>query len=306
MAPPAYAAPTGAGPLSCIHLGGDAVNQEPRASSLWAGQAMTEFLIVSGMAWFMILGTIQLALITNAHTMLKLAAFNAARAAITTRADKPEDPVTRDQMRPEAELAAWLTVIPVMPWVVGRSLNQIFTTNPTVTANGFRLLMAGARAGGPPNALKLGLLLTTTPFLPPVMSQRSIRIAEEFARINVKFYKAKDSATLFPPGTDVDSVAESDITNYAFDDRSRADDGLVRVVVKWQYPLIIPFADRIICAAVRGCNRGLYIQTNVPAWAAGTSLYGLAPLINLGPGNPFRIPLYATYVMRTQWDRNDP
>jgi hypothetical protein len=265
---------------------------------------MTEFLIVAGMAWFMILGTIQLALITNAHTMLKLAAFNAARAAITTRSDKPEDPVKRDQMRDEAKLAAWFTVIPVMPWVQARMTG---ITNPTLTANGFRLLMAGARSGGPPNAFKLAALLTVTPFLPPVMSQRSVRIAQEFGQfMTVKFYKAKDSATLFPPGTDVDSVAESDISDYAFDDRTRADDGLVRVVVKWQYPLVIPFADRIICAAVGApCTRGLYTQTNVPAWAAGSSLYGLAPVINLGAGNPFRIPLYATYVMRAQWDRND-
>jgi hypothetical protein len=196
-----------------------------------------------------------------------------------------------------------------MPWVVARTPGEMtFTSNPTITANAFRLVLAAAKFGGPPNAIKIGIALTANPLLPPSVRGRSIRIAEEFARIHVKFYKAKDAGTLFPPGTDVDSVAESDVNNYAFDDRSRADDGLVRVVVKWDYPLVIPFADRIICAAVgSACTSipSILYSNNVPAWAAGTSLYGLRNAIPLLRGNPFRIPLYATYVMRAQWDRND-
>jgi TadE-like protein len=280
------------------------VKQDSSASIPRAGQAMTEFLIVSGMAWFMILGTIQLAYITNAHTMLKLAAFNAARAAIVERGDKPEDPVDKDKMRKSAQLAAWFSVIPVMPWVAARLPT---TLKPSTAAVQLQGVMFTARQINAPSIAMPFILRGLLAGAPSPIKERAGRVADEYGHMSVKFYKAKDAPTLFPPGTNVDSVTESDVTGYAFDDRARADDGLVRVVVKWDFPLVIPFADRIVCAATRSCSQPMgYVDTNVPAWAAGTSLYAKAAGAG-GPGlgNPFRIPLYATYVMRMQWDRKD-
>jgi len=266
---------------------------------------MTEFLIVSGMAWFMILGTIQLALITNAHTMLKLAAFNAARAAIVVRGNKPDDPVKLQDMRDAGKLAAWFTLLPVMPWVQARMAFQ----NQQTTAAALQQMMNDARSGGPPTEGSLRSALGSGS-LPSVFNQSRNRIANEFGKdslgndnLTVKFYRIDNPS--FVPGANVDSIPEDNVSNLRFDDRLRARENLVRVVVKWQYPLVIPFADRIICAATPACSQPLgYVQTAVPAWAAGTSLYGKAPAI-LGAGNPFRIPLYATYVMRMQRDRND-
>src|SRR5262249_24392293 len=82
------------------------------------GQSMLEFVFAAMLAITIILGIIQIALVFNAHHMVQLAAFNAARAAIVTRNPddkKAEEPTTLQEMRRKAKLAAFLTLLPVIP-----------------------------------------------------------------------------------------------------------------------------------------------------------------------------------------------
>jgi hypothetical protein len=52
------------------------------------GQSLVEFLIASITFFFALLGVLQLAFVLNAHSLVRYAAFNAARAAIVHGADR--------------------------------------------------------------------------------------------------------------------------------------------------------------------------------------------------------------------------
>ena len=87
------------------------------------GQAMLEFFFASLVGIVLILGIFQITLIYNARSLVKLAAFNAARAAIVARADSSptsEDAVDLDLMQKRAKRAAFLTILPVIPAIQGR------------------------------------------------------------------------------------------------------------------------------------------------------------------------------------------
>ncbi len=247
-----------------------------------AGQAMTEFIITFGLGFFMILGIIQMALVYNAHSMLKLAAFNAARAVIVSRPDKIETAAKLDDMRADAQLEAWFTILPVIPWIQGRmsgggalglgkNLQLFHDVVKTAPSN------AIARRG----AIQAGLNVLGGNF-----AARAARIASEFSELKVTFYQADKQLTQANLLTD-----DFAPTPQQFDDRTKARENLVRVVVRWDFPLLIPFVDRVIfVASGQGSTAG-----NKPAWAVGTHLYQ-------GRTEPFRIPLFASYVMRMQWD----
>jgi hypothetical protein len=256
--------------------------REPR------GQAILEFLIMIPFALVIILGVIQLALIFNAHSMMELAAFNAARAAIVAQGMKPEDPATvgqaRDFLRP-AHMAAVVTLLPVIPALHGTtpSLQGIQNIVENVNFSANSLGSAGA-------------LL-------------------EIPRITVDF---------IDPRSPIDGPA---ITNWPdridFDDTTRADANLVKVRVHWDYPLVIPFINRILAAIG---NPGLYLVykftaangreptveellhlMNRPAWeyadflARPTGTFFDNPLFQKLV--LLRWPLNTTQVMRMQWDR---
>src|SRR6185295_10292905 len=78
------------------------------------GQAMLEFLIAALVGIVLILGILQVTLIYNARSMVKLAAFNAARAAIVTRMTgrsrsfNADNPATMAEMLDHAKRAAFL------------------------------------------------------------------------------------------------------------------------------------------------------------------------------------------------------
>jgi len=109
----------------------------------------------------------------------------------------------------------------------------------------------------------------------------------EFDQITVRFYPAGQGLTT----ADLSNDTFLNGNAREFDDRAAAKETVVRVVVSWQYPLVIPFVDRVIfVASGRGSTAG-----NKPAWAVGTHLYQTQ-------SGPFRIPLFASYVMRMQWD----
>ena len=109
-------------------------------------------------------------------------------------------------------------------------------------------------------------------------------------------------------------------------------DNLIKVVVSWNYPLVIPFANRIFFAATNPLAYATawivqhpeYAQQNplttlrllsgdvnaVPVWGQGLEF---EILINrtVGTGTAgefarrllYRVPIKASYIMRMQWDR---
>ena len=59
-----------------------------RKKSAESGQALTEFVIIAITFLFVVLGLMQLAMVLNAQTLTKYAAYNAVRAAIVSSADQ--------------------------------------------------------------------------------------------------------------------------------------------------------------------------------------------------------------------------
>jgi hypothetical protein len=252
------------------------------------GQAILEFLIMIPFALVMILGIIQIGLIFNAHSMLELAAFNAARAAIVAQGSKPEEPATVDQasafMKP-AHLAAIVTLLPVIP----------------------------ALHGIQPNFQGIGDAIKGLNF--SAQSLGSAGAVLELPRIVVEFLD-KDAPN------DAKGIKKWP-HHIDFDDPAKADDNIVKVRVSWEYPLVIPYINRIL-AAIGKPSAYLAYQflvrqgkpptpeellhlTNRPAWEYADFLAGKT-------GTPFdnelfqnllllRWPMRATAVMRMQWDR---
>lgn len=291
-----------------------------RASTSERGQSMLEFVFAALLAMSFILGIMQIALVFNAHHMVQLAAFNAARAAIVARnadGSKPEDPVDLDEMKSKAKTAAFITLLPVIP-----DLHGVLPDSLANTPSAFQNLL-GLNSNSPDSGDALG-----------VFGSRVAGILLEFLAINVKLVKIDRS------GADSgDEITPNDIRamdparqRVEFDDRAQADNNLVKVVVSWNYPLVIPFANRIFFAAT---NRNLYAlawiaahpdyaqahplttfrvlsgdDNAVPVWGqglefetfinrtAGTGFFG-----QLARRALYRVPVKASYVMRMQWDR---
>jgi len=119
------------------------------------GQAMIEFIIIFWFAFSFLMLVIQISLMFNAHSMMKLAAYNAARAAIVTRSgDGPEKPVKLSEMKDAAKKAAFLTILPVIPGMHARiqsftgprSVLSLFTDIPADAASIGLLSPAGISA----------------------------------------------------------------------------------------------------------------------------------------------------------------
>lgn len=264
-----------------------------------AGQALLEFFFAVLIAMVFILGVLQIGMLFNAHSMVKLAAFNAARAAIVARdPDGPENPVTLEEMRKKARLAAFLTLVPIIP-------EGFVPSNLSDFSQFFS--MSGIQALGR-SALEYTCCQDVAPLFdaPRNAGQRNF--------IDVKFV----------PATSSDPANDSEISlsgPIEFDDRGQSANNVIKVVVTWQYPLVIPIANRIIIAAVRPVvyfaalveatsNPILAAQVvefrndveRTPVWALGTSLDQFLALDNIMRLS-WRVPVRGSYVMRMQWDR---
>jgi hypothetical protein len=289
-------------------------------------QAMLEFVFATLLALSIILGIIQIALVFNAHHMVQLAAFNAARAAIVTRnqdRNKPEEPTDLQEMNRKAKLAAFITLLPVIPDLHG-AMPTSLTSTPSAIQSLLGLNAADPSAGG-------GLA---------AFGEKAVNILMEYGLfLSVKIVRADqdDSANAM---SDADIRAmDSTHGHVEFDDRTQADNNLIKVIVSWNYPLVIPFANRIFFAA---SNLGLgspltsyalfWIAAH-PDYAASHPLLtarilsgdpGAVPVWGLGleyetminrltGGNElagrvarralYRVPVKASYIMRMQWDR---
>ena len=255
------------------------------------GQAVLEFLIMIPFALVIILGAIQLTLIFNAHTMMKLAAFNAARAAIVAHGPKPEDPATVAEGLSAASTSAKLTLLPVIPAFHG--LTASLASAQTLIANG---VDANSLATGSPAVRGL---------------------FELGAAIRVEFLNRDDPTNAAAVGSWPNRID--------FDDPNRPDDNVIKVRVTWDYPLVIPYINRILTAIARPdlyvadklltgqpVNADTFLDLALnrkPAW--GYADFMSRPLT----GNPevdaaaayllLRWPMRATAVMRTQWDRKE-
>jgi hypothetical protein len=272
---------------------------------------MVEFIIIFWFAISMLMLVLQIALMFNAHTMVKLAAFNAARAAIVARSDDtshPEKPVTLDKMTSAARNAAFLTIIPVIPGMHARLkdggdvIGLFKNLSNDLSGLTLRSALGGYAKGVPAMVVEFfgaGFDLTDGPF----------------QYFSVKFVKPTGD-----PGA-TDAKIESIPQTIEFDDTSKTDladpngNNLVKVVVEWHYPLIIPFADQIIYALTHGRDvlagqlqqdPALAIDTFAgltkrPVWEVGwvfrSSAFTFANFFG------FRVPIRASYLMRMQWDR---
>jgi hypothetical protein len=284
---------------------------------------MLEFVFATLLALSIILGIMQIALVFNAHHMVQLAAFNAARAAIVTRnedSDKPEAPTDLEEMARKAKLAAFITLLPVIPDLHG-ALPTSLTSTPSAVQNLLGLNAADPSAGGGLDAF----------------GQKAAGILMEYLAISVKFVKLDQDAR---------ADAMTSFKNVEFDDRSEGEDNLIKVIVTWNYPLVIPFANRIFFAAI---NFGLGATTNVlgvdvptsypliwvlqhpeyaaanptvtarlltgdkgaiPVWGLGleyetfiNKFIGSGTFGELARRALYRCPVHASYIMRMQWDR---
>lgn len=249
------------------------------------GQAVLEFLIMIPFALVVILGAIQIALIFNAHSMLKLAAFNAARAAIVAQGPKPEDPASINDAKKTAFFAAVFTLIPVIPALHGTE----------VSLGGIQKIVSNASF----DAKNLG----------------STAALIELAMIKVEFLKPTDGIKAGAIGNWPNRID--------FDDPARAADNLVKVRVHWDYPLVIPYINRILAAIGNAAAYQAYKfavsngktptaqellrDLNKPAWEYGDFLSRSptgSPTADAALSNLLlRWPMNATYVMRMQWDR---
>ena len=187
------------------------------------GQAILEYLIVILVSLLLVLGIIQLVLLSNARSVLELAAFHAARAATVARSDRPAEGVTLEDMRKRAELAAFVTLLPV--------------------------LTGAARDPGPDVAARVAQLSRAHPDDEPALfldalealgSRRPQRLLEEFRRLEVSFVRA-DADDPRSAGARITTMRD-----VRFDDPAARDENLLGVLVQWRYPLLVPFVNRLI------------------------------------------------------------
>jgi hypothetical protein len=278
---------------------------------------MLEFVFAALLAVSIILGIIQIALVFNAHHMVQLAAFNAARAAIVARDKndkKPDDPVDLKEMQDKAKLAAFMTLLPVIPDLHGALPTSLGSTPDSIQN------LLGLNGGGTGGLMSLGVKALNV-------------LSEFFLFINVKFVRVDQDgdATAMSPS----DIAAMDTTHghVEFDDRAQADNNLIKVVVTWSYPLVIPFANRIFFAAINPqAYAAVWIAahpdyaaanplttlrvlagdpTAVPVWGQGLEFEifinkltgGNVTLGDLVRRQLYRVPVKASYIMRMQWDR---
>ena len=289
----------------------------PAASPREAGQAMIETLVIFWFAFSLLMLVIQIALIFNAQSVVKLAAFNAARAASVARLTEKEKPVTLTEMKDEARKAAFLSVVPVIPGAHGvdwTDPGQVFGLLSTIPAD---LSSVGAAVG----ALKGGgtpFVAIAVEYLGKHLHPLDPQFPDDFFR--VCFVDPRDTSV-----RDCSNEIEEFPDKVEFDDPARAADNVIKVVVEWDYPLLIPLADQILFAYV---NRFLYAEAlatngqvtealelqlglaeNPPVWEVGWALREPSPLGPFAdaakPSNltGFRIPVRSSYVMRMSWDR---
>jgi len=286
-----------------------AVRKPPRAEEalrlrtsrvgLDRGQAMLEFLIAALVGIVLILGILQVTLIYNARSLVKLAAFNAARAAIVTRLTgrstsfDVDEPATMAKSKDHAKRAAFLTLLPVIPAVQGR----IDPTKPAPDVAVFEKmaqtdadLSSGAASG-----------------LDQVFPGRADVALYEFNGqtidddknlvdcIEIRF--VNPTADL----TDEAAINAATINSWdeiTFDDPTKnSEENLVKVLVTWRYPLVIPFVNRIITAVARP-------KLYQAALTASGSTATLADLeVSKDPNDPRSrnfVPLWATGYAFTQ------
>lgn len=266
---------------------------------------MIEFLIIFWFAFSFLMLVMQIALMFNAHSMLKLAAYNAARAAIVTRSgDGPEKPVKLGEMKEAARKAAFLTVLPVIPGMHGRissfgELLGLFTSLPAdLSSLGLGALKGHTR----------GLFGVAVEYLAGGFDLTN----QAYKFFDVKFVNPTD------PDQEIDSIP----ARIEFDDTSKRSltnpnqSNLIKVVVTWYYPLVIPFADQIIYAYTHTADVLMGLAQTSPAtmidvalgsyqrrpvwevgWVFRSSAFTFSNLFG------FRVPLRQSYVMRMQWDR---
>jgi hypothetical protein len=270
-----------------------------------AGQGLVEFLIIFWFAFSLLMLVIQISLMFNAHSMLKLAAYNAARAAIVARSDKgSEKPVTTKRMLEKARLAAFLTILPVIPGMHGQlsktsDVVDLITNLPAGPGNvGLGTIKGGGK----------GLIAAAVEFLP---------LPAPFRFFDVKFVDpiARDPLASNAEIKNVQNIEFDDTSKTDLSDRNRTN--VIKVVVEWQYPLVIPFADQIIYALTHTAdliagyaqtgNAGAIAEIALgqykrrPVWEVGWVLRSGAFTQSSLIG--FRVPLRQSYVMRMQWDR---
>jgi hypothetical protein len=290
------------------------------------GQAMLEFVFATLLALSIILGIMQIALVFNAHHMVQLAAFNAARAAIVTRNEdnnKPEEPTDLQEMNRKAKLAAFITLLPVIPDLHG-ALPTSLTSTPSAIQSLLGLNAADPSAGG-------GLA---------AFGEKALNILAEYGLfLSVKFVKAdQDDSANALSSSDIQAMDPTH-DHVEFDDRTQGDNNLIKVIVSWNYPLVIPFANRIFFAATNlglgggATSYGIIWLAAHPNYAASNPLLtarilsgdpGAVPVWGLGleyetminrlTGSNelagriarralYRVPVKASYIMRMQWDR---
>jgi hypothetical protein len=254
------------------------------------------------LALVVILGAIQLTLVFNAHSMMKLAAFNAARAAIVAHGAKPEDPATVDEGLSQATTSAKLSLIPVIPALHGF----------TPSAGGLQSLIQ--------NGLLNGLSASNITGSPALHA--AYELSGGPGAIKVEFLNRNDH---------IDAKAVTNWPNRIdFDDPTppRPDENIIKVRVSWDYPLAIPYINRIMTAIARPDLYRAYkiinaagqpltpdnllnvaqqlALNNKPAWDYAdfmTRSTGSAAADGLLSYMILRWPMRATAVMRAQWDR---
>jgi hypothetical protein len=153
------------------------------------------------------------------------------------------------------------------------------------------------------------------------------------------FSVSASSIRAIPRVKDCSKKIEDFPAKVEFDDPARASDNVIKVVVEWDYPLLIPLADQIIYAYVNTVlyqgalaasghvAEALRIQFGYQTAAITADLLDIRPptkgeVWNVGwafrtpsalgpvadaaaPWNltGFRIPIRSSYVMRMNWDR---
>jgi hypothetical protein len=297
------------------------------------GQAMIEFIIIFWFAFSFLMLVIQISLMFNAHSLMKLAAYNAARAAIVTRSgDGPEKPVKLSEMKDAAKKAAFLTILPVIPGMHARLTSF---TGPRSVLSLFTDIPADAASIGLSAALKghaRGAIAAAVEFLGFTFS------------VSPPFFQSNFKVKFVNPAAADPGASSAEITSIPqaieFDDTSKNDlsqpgnNNLIKVVVEWQYPLVIPLADQIIYAYTHpidlmtayavsgqagiaadiaigntplgqsplGNLLGLGQYRRRPVWEVGW-VFRDSPAASLLVATGFRIPIRTSYVMRMQWDR---
>lgn len=214
-----------------------------------SGQAMLEFFIAALVGIVLILGILQIALLYNARSMVKLAAFNAARAAIVARKDATVtsgSPVTLTEMQDRAKRAAFLTILPVIPAIQGR-------IDPAKAAPNAKVFEDLAHRDAD--------LSPTSTGLASVFPGRSTVALYEFNGQTVdddrNLVDCLDVRFVDPTADLTDDAAINGATlnswpDVEFDDPTKtSDENLIKVLVTWRYPLVIPFVNRIITAFSR-------------------------------------------------------